>query len=365
MVLAVTAVFLLSFLVCFALIPVARTASRRLGWVDEPGPRKVHQVPTPYGGGVAVFLAFASTIIVSVIAIQRIRSGWSPPGLSPSTIENLRVLAEGVMKRLLSLIVIIAGGLGLLILGFIGDRRSISYRIKFAFEAAVAFAVVVSGTRMTLFLKDPLISGLLSVIWLVAMTNAFNLLDNMDGLCSGTTLIAGGLLVAVAAQTHQWFVIAMALSLLGAVAAFFIFNFPPAKIFLGDAGSLFLGYMMGTLAMLATFYTSGQPAFSVLMPILILAVPIFDTASVIVIRVRNGTPVFQGDMNHFSHRLVALGMSQRQAVLFTYLVALALGLMAIVLPVVPLWGAILIGVQAVAILSVIIILEVAGKRRRA
>jgi UDP-GlcNAc:undecaprenyl-phosphate GlcNAc-1-phosphate transferase len=358
------AVLAVSFLICLGLLPLARKIATVIGMVDKPGERKIHSEPIPYGGGLAVLLSCLLTVGVGLLAvwsIQKHGAGWLPAGMTKLVEEHV----EGALGRLKMLAAIFAGGLMVAALGFADDIRSISYRVKFGVEILAGLILVLAGVKLTIFIDNWLISAVATVVWVVAVTNAFNLLDNMDGLSGGVAVIAGVLLLAVASQTHQVFVAALVLSLMGALLAFLIFNFPPASVFMGDAGSLFVGFMMASLTTVASYYEyqDGRGAFSVVMPILILGVPIYDTASVIIIRLRNGTPVFEGDMNHFSHRLVALGMTKRQAVLTIYLTTLAVGLAAILLPVLPLWGAIVVGLQAAAIVAVIVLLEIAGRKK--
>ena len=200
---------------------------------------------------------------------------------------------------------------------------------------------------------------------MVAIINAFNLLDNMDGLTTGVGLVACFICFIVTSQQQQTFTSIVILAFAGALLGFLRYNFNPAKIFLGDAGSMFIGYMLAVLTITASYYKEGFPThLPVVMPILILAVPIFDTLSVISIRIKRKEPIFGGDKNHFSHRLVALGFSQRGAVLFIYLISFCLGIIAILLTQVNILGAIIIFIQGVLILVIIALLESVARRER-
>ena len=180
--------------------------------------------------------------------------------------------------------------------------------------------------RLTLFLEWQPITWFLSVLWIVGLVNSFNMLDNMDGLSGGVAAIAASTLAAVlllnpdpATQQPQMFVAGMLLVLVGGLLGFLWHNRPPARIFLGDAGSYFVGFCIASCTLLATFtsYRGPQP-HAVLAPLCVLAVPIYDTVTVIWIRLRQGNSPFQADKNHFSHRLVELGFSRSQAVLTIY-----------------------------------------------
>jgi len=359
-------VFGVSFVLCLGLLPLARLIATKLGLVDMPGERKIHAAPIPYGGGVAVLLACLLTVGIGLLGVWAFgQSGptWLPEGARKVIQDHM----EGALSRTKMIVAIFGGGLLVALLGLVDDIKRVSYRIKLGVEVIAALVLFAAGVRLTVFIDNPFISCVVTVVWVVGLTNAFNLLDNMDGLSAGVAIIAGCLFLAVALQTQQVFVAALMLALMGALGAFLIFNFPPAAVFLGDAGSLFVGYMMAALTTVATFYQyhGGRAGFSVVMPVLILAVPIYDTVSVMIIRLREGRPVFEGDTNHFSHRLVALGMTKRQAVITIYLTTLAVGLAAILLPVLPLWGGMVVGLQALAIVAVIVLLEVAGRKKLA
>jgi UDP-GlcNAc:undecaprenyl-phosphate GlcNAc-1-phosphate transferase len=208
---------------------------------------------------------------------------------------------------------------------------------------------------------------ILTAIWIVGITNAFNLLDNMDGLCSGVAIIASTILMVLCLQSGELFVTAFIILLIGSLSGFWIYNFKPAKIFLGDSGSLLIGYFLSIITILPTFYDGHKEnahVLSIFMPIIILAIPIFDTMSVMLIRFKNKKPFFQGDKNHFSHRLVSLGLSQQQAVLMIYLVCLSTGISTLLLLKLDVFGSSILFVQVIFIFLIIAILENAGRKKR-
>jgi UDP-GlcNAc:undecaprenyl-phosphate GlcNAc-1-phosphate transferase len=177
--------------------------------------------------------------------------------------------------------------------GLFDDVREMKPWVKLVSQIFVGIVLVSSGVRITLFLPYPFFGGLLTVLWVVGISNAFNLLDNMDGLSCGVGFIAAAVLFAVTLQTGQVFVGLMLVLFLGATLGFLRFNFSPASVFMGDAGSLFIGYMLSLLTVMATFYTAASPTLiPVIMPFLILSVPIFDTLSVVYLRIKQKKPVF-------------------------------------------------------------------------
>ncbi|MCZ7647211.1 MAG: undecaprenyl/decaprenyl-phosphate alpha-N-acetylglucosaminyl 1-phosphate transferase [Planctomycetota bacterium] len=203
----------------------------------------------------------------------------------------------------------------------------------------------------------------LTVLWIVFVTNSFNLLDNMDGLCAGTVSLTSGVLALVALAAGQPPLALALAALCGASLGFLRYNLAPATIFLGDAGSMFVGFLMACLTVATTYYQYRESALSVGVPLMILAVPLYDTATVFWIRLREGRGLLTGDTSHFSHRLVDLGMSRRQAVATIHLAALAIALPAAVLRRLSDAEGIFLIAQAVLILTLIALLERAGAQR--
>ncbi|HLY75826.1 MAG TPA: MraY family glycosyltransferase [Planctomycetota bacterium] len=336
------ALFAGAFASTLALTPLMIRLARRVQFLDHPGPRKIHAEPVPYGGGLVV----AAVVLVGTLIARRL------------------VLQNGtpVQEKPFSWPVFAMGSLVILALGVVDDRRRLSAGFKLLVQALVAVGVSLGGARLQLFDAPLVVSVAFTAIWILAVTNSFNLLDHMDGLSSGVALFAGAAFLIVAIQTEQLLIAAMIVPLLGACLGFLCYNFPPAKIFLGDAGSLFVGFWLACLTVSFTFYKASYPLYTYFVPLAILAVPLFDTAVVVLIRLFNGRPIFEGDTNHFAHRLTALGMSRKAAVLTVYALTLTAGLSAVLLYHVHQPGALLILVQLLLTFGIITLLEAAGRR---
>lgn len=334
----------------------------RIGFTDKPAARKIHTRPMPLGGGGAIILTMAAVIAGGLAAAAFIDKY---PGSIPYDEEIAGYLA-GIFASIGQLGSIAAGGLVLAVMGLIDDKRGITPWTKLLFQIAAAMIVVAGGVRVTLFLPWPVLGWALTVAWLVFAVNSFNLLDNMDGLSSGVALIISAVFFVICIETGQIFIAAMLAVFAGAVLGFLVFNFPPARIFMGDTGSYFLGYVLGVTAVLFTFVPEETKAPSLLplvLPFILFAVPLYDTISVIVIRIREGRHPFQADRRHFSHRLNDLGLSKTEAVMTIYAATLATAFPALYLY--QLQTSALIGavVQAVLVLMLIAILEHAGARK--
>ena len=199
------------------------------------------------------------------------------------------------------------------------------------------------------------------MLWVVGITNSFNLLDNMDGLSSGVAVIIALILGVLTIQQGQYFSALVLLTLAGSILGFLFYNFHPSKIFMGDAGSLLIGYTLAALTESSSYVTTKSVSqLPVVVPALVLGVTLFDTFSVMVIRWREKRPLFVGDNSHFSHRLVKLGMSTRQAVIFIYLVTLCVGMSAILIPELNIFGSVIVLVQEGLIFGLITLLMIKG-----
>ncbi len=341
---------------------VVRSLSVRRGFIDRPGGHKQHDRPVALGGGVALYATVAACILggtlAALLAARLGKTDWLPPLLATHL--------EGVAKRLPSLLGILAAALVLHVVGLIDDRRPLGPWSKFAAQVAVAvFTSGVLGIRiMEGFLPAPL-SVAATVLWIVVITNAFNFLDNMDGLSAGVGAVASLVFAIAALSVGQIFVPALALVLAGALCGFLVFNFHPATIFMGDAGSLPLGFLMSVLTILTTYYDPRKDLtpLGIVVPLVVLAVPLYDVLSVVIHRLRLGVSPLRGDRRHFSHRLVRKGLSVRGAVLTIYLATAATGLSAVVLPRVSWGGAVLLLVQCLCVLVMVAILEHAPGRK--
>jgi UDP-GlcNAc:undecaprenyl-phosphate GlcNAc-1-phosphate transferase len=256
--------------------------------------------------------------------------------------------------------VILAGGVVLHLLGLWDDLRPLGALPKLGVMAIVGLLVSVVGEVRIAEMWGPVASVLLTTAWIVVVTNAFNFLDNMDGLSAGVACICAAFLVVCGVMAGQVLVPGLACIFLGAMLGFLFFNFPPARIFMGDAGSLLVGYMLAVVAILTSYYESGsgRPPFALAMPLVVLAVPLYDFTSVVIIRLLEGRNPLRGDQRHFSHRLVERGLSRRSAVLTIYLATAATGLGATLLPEAGLREAVTIVALVALVLLIIAILEV-------
>jgi UDP-GlcNAc:undecaprenyl-phosphate GlcNAc-1-phosphate transferase len=256
------------------------------------------------------------------------------------------------------------GGCVLLhIVGLIDDRKALGPFIKLIVQLVVAAGLSICFREIrALTALGTGVSIVVTTLWIVGITNAFNFLDNMDGLSAGIAAVCTTAFLVTTLTIEQWFVAAALALLLGSLLGFLFWNFPPAKIFMGDSGSLVIGFVLGVLTVRTTFLPPGKEWgagwYSVFAPVIVLALPLYDLIVVSIIRMSRGKSPFVGDTNHFSHRLVARGMSRRTAVLCLYLVTAATSIAAILLPHVnSKAAAILIFCQTILILGVVALLE--------
>lgn len=344
----VVAAFLLSTGLCAA----TRVVAPRCGLVDNPGGRKAHRAPTPLGGGVAIWLTVALMLGLGALVV-----GLGPGGLPPALAEH----AAGLRERGWQMALIFGLATAVMLMGLADDRVGLGWKLRLGVQAGLAAALFASGARVTLFapLNSPAVSAAITILWIVGLTNSFNFLDNMDGLAAGVGLVAAALFAAAQYQVGSLFAPAVLLILVGALGGFLVHNSAPARLFMGDAGSNFLGFLLGSLTVVGTFARPerGVSPYAVLIPLLVMAVPLYDTTSVILIRLREGRSPFQADRSHFSHRLVERGLTPPRAVRTIYLVTLAGGLGALLLPGLGPAGAGVVVAQACCLLGVVALLE--------
>lgn len=285
--------------------PVVRRLALRLGLVDKPGPRRLHLHAMPTSGGLAIFLGYwLATLVVR---------GW-----------------DGELAGLL------AASLLMVILGVIDDYVDLRPGVKLVGQVLAAAVFVHSGHRVET-LSGPFagvielgwLSGPLTLLWLVAVTNALNIIDGLDGLAAGMTSIAAVALLLMSVQLGEWSAALSAAALIGSTAAFLRYNFNPAQIFMGDTGGMFLGFMLG--AVVVDGVLTGASGVAVSIPVLALGVPVFDTACAVIRRAAAGRPIAQADDGHLHHQLLRFGLSQRQAVLLLYGVGAVLAAAAVAL----------------------------------
>ena len=287
----------LSFVLSAVLCGVVRRNAAHWGMLDRPGGHKGHREPTPMGGGVAIWL---TTVILLGVGALILKYGG---GLLP---DPLSKHVAGALSRLGLLVEILGLASIIMVMGLIDDLKDLNWRLRLGIQVSCAAILAATGIRVTLFgpFTHPILGGAVTVLWIVALTNAFNMLDNMDGLAASVGLIAALLFCGAQVAIESLFVPAVMLVIVGALGGFLVHNHAPARLYMGDAGSNFLGFLLGALTVVGTFTKEGYSPYSVLAPLLVMAVPLYDMSSVIVIRLREGRSPFQGDRRHFSHRLV-------------------------------------------------------------
>ena len=351
------ALLLIAAALSVVLTPLSRRLAVRVGLIDRPNGRKDHATPTPLLGGSVIMASMTIITLAGAAGVCRLS------GASDSLPEKFTVHLPGAASRLPMVLGILAGAMALHILGLIDDRRHLGAWVKLLGQIIVAVGVVVFCDVRVLTMAGPAVSIVVTVLWLVAVMNAFNFLDNMDGLSVGVACICAAALLATTAQTGQFFVAAWLCVLLGAMAGYLPFNFPPASTFMGDAGALVIGFFLGVLSCLTSYVPSGQAVSlsALLVPLVLMAVPLYDMLSVVVLRVQDKTSVFVGDHRHFSHRLVRRGMGSRSAVLTIYLCTAGTAVAACLLPHTNNVGAALVACQTALILLIIAVLEWGGR----
>jgi len=362
----------LAFLIAFPTALAARAVGRRIGALDTPGSRghvKRELRPIPNTGGIAIFLAVAAPLGAAIAAILLLPPEFvieRLPSLEPF-LDRLREGSEdgGRGGSVYTALAMLIGMTILHIMGLIDDRRGMSAFVKLAVQAAIAAALAIWFDVRLLELLGPVPSILITVVWVVVMTNAINFLDNMDGLAAGVGVIAASFLMAATLINQQWFIAGTLALLIGAQLGFLIWNFPPAKIFMGDSGSLVIGFLLAVLTARTTFFHSdlGGEWYGVFMPVVVLAIPLYDFISVTLLRLKQRKSPFVGDQQHFSHRLVERGLSKRSAVVLIWCFAAITGVGGIALGHLTLWQAVLVLAQTLLVLFTLVLLEHASRHR--
>lgn len=370
-----------AFLVACPATWACRALGNRLGTHDSAGVAgqiKPERRRVPNIGGVAIFWAIALPMAGGLLAIRLGAGEWlsrSVPGLA----EHL----AGIERRSGEAWVLLGGLAVLHALGLRDDRRPLGPWLKLGVMFAVSAAVVVlTDSRLLSFLGPPppapgesgavpWVPWLLAVLWIVAITNAMNFMDNMDGLSAGVAAIAGGcfLVATLGSPQPQWFIAACLALLVGASLGFLVFNFPRpptgrATIYMGDGGSLVIGFLLAFLTVRTTYVGAGVPAdrwHAVLMPLVVLAIPVYDTASVVLLRLSQGRSPMLGDTQHLSHRLERRGLSRRDAVLVIYGLTGVTAISGVWLSSLEPWQGALVGVQTLLVLGVMALYE--GRQR--
>lgn len=311
-------ILIVSFAASLALTPLSRQIAMRLGVVDKPNQRKIHLDHKPMMGGLAVYVALAVALLL-----------FSPP------------------RHVRELVAILTGAAVLAVLGLIDDRYDLPWRTKLPVMVLAALGLVLTGIRANLS-GIPLVDGTITIIWIVAITNATNYLDNMDGQSTGMTAIAAFFFMLIAFTQGLSLVSLLAAAVLGSALGFLVYNFNPASTFIGDMGVLALGIILSALAIKLEF----EQPFSVrwLIPVFVLALPVFDINLVTWTRIFEGRPPTQAGKDHTAHRIMSVGFGQRPTLAMIYSFCVVFGLLALLLSAAPPEIALRLGVFGVLLL---------------
>ncbi len=302
------ALFAISFGVAAGLLPWIRRRAVTAGAVDRPdGGRKDHAEAVAYGGGVAVLAAIAVPVGLGIlVALIGGDASWVP--------EAIRIHSPGIRQQAPQVAAILGGAAVMMVMGWIDDRRRLPAVPRLIVEILAALALALSGVRVTAFLPEPWMHVAATVVFVVFATNATNFIDNMNGQLTGVAAIQTAGFLAIAASSGQLFVAASLICLLGGLLAFLPWNFPRARIFLGDAGSLPIGFLLSALTITCRFQDGGITARPFVVPILLLFVPLVDGCVVVVSRLRRGVHPFTAGHDHLAHRIAARGRTRTSAV---------------------------------------------------
>ena len=325
--------FLIAISAALLVTPGVILFAARTGAMDAPDARKVHKKPIPRIGGIGIYIAFMAGMLV---------------------VMSMNVLTEEVSHELIGLLF---GGSLIVLLGIVDDYKNLPAKVKLVGQIIAATVLVVVFDVRIDFITDPFGDYLFlefmaipaTIFWVVGLTNTVNLIDGLDGLAAGVSTIACITIFLVALQQNILLVAVLTAALAGAAMGFLYYNFNPARIFMGDSGSMFLGYMLAGISVIGAVKCAATIALIV--PILALGLPILDTTFAIVRRYRGGVPIFKPDKGHLHHRLLDLGFTQRQAVLLMYVISALLGLSAVALTEVsPQFAILIVGLVIVAVL---------------
>ena len=359
MVILAVILFAGSFVLSVVLTAVAKKLALGRGFSARPSVDRFGERVVPLGGGVAIFACLGFFMAGGIIIVKLLGLAGGLNWLG----ESVTIHIDGFVSKIPELAIVIAAAGAFCLLGLWDDIKHLRPSTKLIVQFIVALIVAAgANVRVELFIADRIVTSLLSAFWIVMIINAFNFLDNMDGASGGIAAITVAILFVMAASSGQVFVGALSIVFVGTMLGFLIFNFCPASIYMGDAGSFVVGFFVAILTLRTTYYHQAQSGrwYAVLTPLVIMALPLYDFISVTILRIAQGKSPFVGDTQHFSHRLKKRGLSETQAVLTLYLATLCTGAGAIVLSQVSAAYAILIFVQTVMILAIIAVLETAG-----
>jgi len=324
-----------SFILSYFLTPLMGWVALKFNIVDQPNNRKIHTEPKPRTGGIAIYLSF---LIIFYL------------------VHKFKLFTLEFDNEFTGLLL---GSFVVFLTGMIDDVRGLNAWVKLGGQVFAGLILVLYGIRLSLFIPNVYVSSIITILWVVGITNSFNLLDNMDGLSAGVASISAFMFFLVYGRQGLTDLNLLMVVFIGSIIGFLRYNFNPARIFMGDAGSLFIGFIIGGTAAIGSYLKGSLLThLPVITPLLILGVPIFDTLSVIYIRIKQHRSIFSADKSHFSHRLVTLGMTQKQAVLFIYLVSFCIGISSILLPRITKGDALIVLIQALAVFAIIVLLMI-------
>lgn len=339
--------FLLAFITAFVITPYTMRLAKKVGAIDIPNERRINKVPMPRLGGIAVISGFFVSILYLII----------------SMVIEKKINLLGEEQYYLKLLGFFSGIIILAIICYIDDIKNIHPLIKLSGQISAAVIVVMSGVKIENinipFLENSIpineiLTYIITIGWIVGITNAINLIDGLDGLSSGITLISClSLLIIFSLNGTSLIAIILITALAGAIVGFLPFNFNPAKTYIGDTGSNFLGYALAVISILGVAKT--YTAIVIIAPLIVLGLPIFDTVFAIIRRVIKGKSIkaiLAPDKGHLHHRLMAKGYSQKQAVMILYGISATLGMFAIILLESGIWKAISFALMIVAIITI-------------
>ncbi|MBI3315575.1 MAG: undecaprenyl/decaprenyl-phosphate alpha-N-acetylglucosaminyl 1-phosphate transferase [Candidatus Omnitrophica bacterium] len=317
----------------------------RLNFLDYPTERKNHKTPMPFMGGVSLFCSFW---VIVFLGVSLAVGGGDPLGVLP------------LVPKLVG---IFCGSLIVLTVGFLDDKYRWSPMQKLLGQMAAALILMKLGLTINLVSELGILGYAITFLWILLIINAFNLVDYLDGHCAGIALVSTVTFFWLTQIIGQAMVGLFLVTFTGALLGFLYYNFKPAKIYLGDNGSLFIGYMMAAFTLLCRYQAPTTTYATIFMPVLMFGIPIYDTVSVAALRLAKGIPPWRGDRNHFAHRLVNIGMSERMAVGVSYFLSMMIGFIAILLTQVGFFGAMLIGLLFLSVITMVAFIEYVSSRK--
>lgn len=330
--------FLIAVFVSLIGVKISIKIAKKFKILDFPGDRKVHSFPVARLGGLGIYISYQLFLFYFLYSYFDIHEYIIP---------------------------FMIGGSIIFFLGLLDDIKSLSPKVKFIVQILVALFMIYNNIKITMFIEGEFLTSLITVLWIVGIINSFNLLDNMNGQAAGLGALSSYFLFCLSLSSGNYGIASMSLIFSGVLLGFLYYNFPEAKTFMGDCGSLYIGFNLAIFSIMGTYVVGSKLThLPVISPVLILAIPIYDTLSVMYIRFKNKKPLFIGDKNHFSHRLTNLGFSKKLAVLFVIFLAAQINLLTLLLKNLTREQALLILFQVIGILIIISLLMYISKRNK-